>query len=162
VVLTNLEALKCAAEALFVLKSRFAVTLRRCVGPTTACLAATVAGVFAIAAPIASAQQVTVFTRITSVIALESGADLGAYALRVSTASTPTTNYQNDPIPNNCTFGVIYFGVNGNPSAVDRTNFMMLSTQGLIGTTVAFKYTKTTYAYSGGFKCVLDRYDMNY
>lgn len=149
------------ATALFVLKLRFAATLRRSVAPAKVLFAVTVAMVLAIAAPIASAQQVTVGTRILAMIALAPG-DLAAYGMRVSTATTPPANYQYDPSPNNCTYGVIYFGVNGNPSAADRTNFMMLSTQGLIGTNIGITYTKTTTAIAGGFKCVLDRYDMNY
>lgn len=158
--LTNL-AIPTRAALLLVLKSPVGADLRRSGAQAKALAAASVAMMLAIATPIASAQQVTVGTRILAMIALQPG-DLGAYGMRVSTATTPTANYQNDPSPNNCTYGVIYFGLNGNPSAADRTNFMMLSTQGLIGTNIGITYTKTATAIAGGFKCVLDRYDMNY
>ena len=153
--LTNL-ATPTRAAVLLVLKSPVGADLRRSGAPAKALAAASVATMLAIATPIASAQQVTVGTRIIAMIALEAG-DLGAYGVRVSTADTPTANYPNDPTPNNCVFGVIYFGVNGNPTAADRTNFIMLSTQGLIGTTIALNTRKPpTRIQAASSACLID------
>ena len=77
-----------AAVALFALKLPFAATLRRSVTPAKALLAATVAMVLAIAASIASAQTVTVGTRILAMITFPPG-DIGASGMRESTATTP-------------------------------------------------------------------------
>lgn len=109
----------------------------------------------------AFAQQVAVYAQVGTVIQLVTG-DFHQYAIRV----TPVT--PGDPADpaaaTNCGYGVVYFGVNGNPTARDRTLYNSLFTMAILAKPLSLYYVKTSTVIENANKrlCVVDRIDMSF